>query len=280
MELKLIDNANGRAEALIFSNNVQDSYKSLVDSIKQVRSSKFAIDMQNLTTKVALIIDEIVEEPKKTTPDTFLGGINYICHTILSDKALHAALLATDVNNGGNDQKHSLKEANVNIRSTVEVYNRMVNAVVCALGLEAMKLLLVDFGSYFATSAPEEVAEVKVEAKPTEEKKPEENKTEYEESCAEVICPEVQEAEDEFAEEAEEVDGEHKLTARIENTQGLFEKRGFISLGGEYIGFDIVLEYEGRGRIKAAVAHISSSRGYVTHKLKGGRTHFELPTGK
>ncbi len=152
MSIALVDGANGKVRKLIYLKETQASYKSVQEAANKGFVTPFTTFMQILITKIALTISEVAVSVKLSDGYCY-GAINYLCRQVLNDEGLYNDLIATKINEGGNDTKHTLNSIAVNIDQCVNQYNRLINKLISQLELTALAAIKVQKGESTAKTA-------------------------------------------------------------------------------------------------------------------------------
>ena len=136
--MNLVNNANQIAAKKLGMDNSVGAYKSAATAMQHGYRHQFASSMQTYVTKIGLILSDCVVSPKIST-GTYLGSIDYICKKLLKNIQLYNVMRAIEINDAGNEVKHTIKDVDLNIDFILKQYNSFVTEIVKATGLNAFK---------------------------------------------------------------------------------------------------------------------------------------------
>ncbi len=246
-------------------NTVQNWYNETKRAIRNKNRNSFVTNFQILVTKIALILDGVMDAPRMLQTDEdgkSLSGnpsvaIEYMCWMLLGKNDLQRDLRFT--NGQANDQKHKLEEeVKREIVIMVRDYNYMIDYLIDTLKTPSLAEVKIDNVDYLLSMEPEEVPNY--EPVPVEQEEPIFERNVMPSSA------QVQEGKDTFS--VEMLDGDGFLTQT-----GLF---GF-GKGKRFLNFVINATYVGGKKIKSIKAYIRQKNGeHPSIKLNEGRNTIKL----
>ncbi len=158
-----VDNADRIAENLILQKEFQAFKYSASECVLNKYQTVFINSMQNLITKLALIVEQIVIGPKVRN-HTCLAGIDFLTNKVLKRPKLGELLSVLEVNSLGNKNKHTLDSLpKVDILSIVVVYNDICDSLIDTLKITAFskaKIVLEDQKNFFNKDQNKHVVKV------------------------------------------------------------------------------------------------------------------------
>ena len=174
MNILITMTANDTIKKHIEATEFKEMHSAIKEDAIRGHKTTFVTNMQNIITKVGLIISE-VSLTDRMQEGTFIGSINYLCNVVLKQQSLYNHLRASDINVNANRGKHTLESyTDVDIDECLHQYNRLIDALYRELKVEAITLMNISL------SAPKPtVVETPMQVvKPVEEPKKEEPKVE------------------------------------------------------------------------------------------------------
>lgn len=141
--ITLTKDAKSKINKYCAQKEMRACYFSALEAYTKNYEVEFSGRMQNLITKIGLIMSEI-STTHKIPRNTFLGSVDYLCNKVIDDKSRQKFLLATSINENGNKNKHTLaKHEEINIKECVHQYHEILNAIANKYNLpEILKLKL------------------------------------------------------------------------------------------------------------------------------------------
>ncbi len=174
MNILITMSANDTIKRHVEAIEFKEMYSAIKEDAIRGKKTTFVTNLQNLITKVGLIISE-VSLTDRIQEGTFLGSINYLCNVVLNQQSLYNHLRASDINVNANRGKHTLESyTDVDIDECLHQYNRLIDALYRELKVDAITQMNIFLGEQkpVISQEPTQVA------KPLEEVKEEEPKVE------------------------------------------------------------------------------------------------------
>ena len=174
MNILITMTANDTIKKHIDATEFKEMHSAIREDAIRGHKTTFVTNLQNLITKVGLIISE-VSLTDRMQEGTFIGSINYLCNVVLKQQSLYNHLRASDINVNANRGKHTLESyTDVDIDECLHQYNRLIDALYRELKVEAIAQMNI----LLTTPKPTITQTPQQEVKPLEEPKKEEPKVE------------------------------------------------------------------------------------------------------
>ena len=136
-----IPNADVELKRLISIETTKQIYLSTCERYRQGNLFSFITDMQILVTKLGIMISDVAAGPDISY---CIQSIRYLCGEVLDDPKLEKAFIGLDLNNKGNDAKHSLSaDVSIDMERCVEIYNFVVARIVKQYGLDSLRAMII-----------------------------------------------------------------------------------------------------------------------------------------
>lgn len=135
------ESKNDKINNKIMSKRIQADIKSVKTAYINGYNTVFARDIQVLITTLGLLIAEAYGHELK--PSTFLGSIDYLCLKILKNKEIHKFMKDLEINDQGNNSKHTLKEVIVNNDECIHQYNHLVDELIAKTTFDSLKKMKI-----------------------------------------------------------------------------------------------------------------------------------------
>ncbi len=135
--LVVVDNAESLIKNRLREKTTKACYESLKEDVNRRYESSFSTSFQNYITRLALLLDEVVNKDMSSTHN-YIAAINYICITILEDPNLYKNL--KKINVAGNSVKHSTGNVSVDISSFMSYFNVMIDSIISKTGIQSFRI--------------------------------------------------------------------------------------------------------------------------------------------
>ncbi len=139
--INIVNGANQKVYQMVFEKSVSAFYLSVCERYSKGYTQLFITDLQNLITKVGIIMSEVSTSKKRISYCS--SALDYLCNDVLNSNNLYKRFDEIGINAKGNIGKHSLKSNTIDLDKTVIVFNSMIDNIANRYNLPALKKLLI-----------------------------------------------------------------------------------------------------------------------------------------
>ena len=139
--IKLVSNANSNLAQFIKMPSVNQVFSDVCEEYAKGNEVTFSISIQVLITKVGNLMSRI--STKSVNVSYYSKARDYLCMTVLENQNLKQRMLKLNINNAGNQGKHTLANPSIRMDDVVRVYNEMINDINSKYNLSSILSLIV-----------------------------------------------------------------------------------------------------------------------------------------